>query len=169
VLGPQRAPVRAWLHAHDAAAWFADRHTDAAFASCDGTAGVSAGTWQGGWYAMVWKRQKKLDYKWLLADAAPLAAMPPGSDFITGKLADCPPRPAPEDGPRPAAPALRALPGALPPPPADADSRDGRSDDGSLVWRSSVMPDGAHALRVWIWQDGAMHAVIDRVTPRGGG
>jgi hypothetical protein len=93
MLDPVRTPARAWLHAHDASVWFAQRHNDAAFASCDGTAGVSAGTWQGGWYAMVWKRQKKLDFKWVLADAAPLASLPPASDFITGKLADCPPRP----------------------------------------------------------------------------
>ena len=170
MLDPVRTPARAWLHGHDASAWFVQRHTDAAFASCDGTAGVSAGTWQGGWYAMVWKRQKKLDYKWVLADAAPLASLPPASDFITGKLADCPPRPAPDDAPRPAGPpAQRPLPGAVPPPAAGADSRDGRSDDGSLVWRSSVAPDGTRSLRVWLWQDGAMHAVIDRVTPRAGG
>ena len=171
MLDPARSPARSWLRAHDAAAWFADRRTDAAWASCDGTAGVSAGTWQGGWFAMVWKRQKKLDYKWLLADAAPLASVPPAPDFITGKLADCPPRPVPVDGLRPAGPlAPRPLPGAVPPTDvsARADSRDGRSDDGSLVWRSGMLSDGSRALHVWIWQDGSMHAVIDRVTPRGG-
>jgi hypothetical protein len=49
------------------------------------------------------------------------------------------------------------------------DSRDGRSDDGSLVWRSTVLPGGAHRLQVWIWQDGAMHGVIDRATPASAG
>jgi hypothetical protein len=155
VIGPTRTPARMWLKSHDAAAWFDDRQTAEIWASCDGTAGVSAGLWRGGWFTTVWKRQKKLDFKWLLVDAAPLATMPRAPDWITGKVADCPVR---GEVP-PAAPA--------PDQPAGSDSRDGRSDDGSLVWRSSVRPDGSRALQVWIWQQGAMHSVIDRVTPAG--
>jgi hypothetical protein len=170
LLSPARTAARSWLKAHDAAPWFADRRTDTVWASCDGTAGVSAGTWRGGWFATVWKRQKKLDFKWLLVDAAPLSALPAAPDWITGKVADCPPRPAPEDGPRPSGPpALRPLPAAMPPleAPAGADSHDGRADDGSMVWRSIVLPDGARHLHVWIWQDGAFHAVLVRLTPAG--
>ena len=168
VLSPARTPARAWLHAHDATPWFDARQTANTWASCDGTAGVSAGTWRGGWFATVWKRQKKLNFRWVLADAGPLAVIPPSPDWITGKLADCPPRPpADEDaadhrraGPAPA----RPLPAAMPASdaPAGADSRDGRSDDGSLVWRSTVLPGGAHRLQVWIWIDGALHGVLDR-------
>jgi hypothetical protein len=120
------------------------------WASCDGTAGLSTGLWRGGWFVTVWKRQKKLDYKWLIADAAPLSTMPAPPDWITGKLADCPPR----------APAPRPLPAAI--PPAEPGSRDGRSDDGSLVWRSTVLADGSHSLRVWAFQDGVMKGVVDR-------
>jgi hypothetical protein len=169
-VAPARTPARVWLKAHDAAAWFDTRQTGAVWASCDGTAGVSAGRWSGGWFAMVWKRQKKLDFRWLLADAGPLAVMPPAPDWITGKLADCPPRIAHDDSPpqprQPGPPPLRPQPAAMPPldAPAGADSRDGRSDDGSLVWRSTVLPGGARRLQVWIWQDGAMHGVIDRAT-----
>jgi hypothetical protein len=174
-LAPARTPARIWLKNHDAAAWFDGRQPGTVWASCDGTAGVSEGLSNGGWFAMVWKRQKKLDFKWLLADAAPLAVMPPAPDWITGKLADCPPRPARDDGPppprQPGPPPLRPLPAALPPPDGrnGVDSRDGRSDDGSLVWRSTVLPGGAHRLQVWIWQDGAMHGVIDRATPASAG
>jgi hypothetical protein len=152
-IAPVRTPARTWLKSRDAAAWFADRQTATIWASCDGTAGVSAGLWRNGWFATVWKRQKKLDFKWLLADAAPLAVMPPAPDWITGKVADCPVRGSPIAGP------------PAPDAPAGADSRDGRSDDGSLVWRSTVRPDGSRALQVWVWRDGAMQAVIDRVTP----
>ncbi len=150
-----RTPARTWLKTHDAAAWFADRQTATIWASCDGTAGVSAGLWRNGWFATVWKRQKKLDFKWLLTDAAPLAAMPPPPDWIVGKVADCPPRGAPVAGP------------PAPDASAGTDSRDGRSDDGSLVWRSTVRRDGSRALQVWVWHQGAMQAVIDRVTPAG--
>jgi len=154
ILGPTRAPARAWLKNHDAASWFDNRQPGTVWASCDGTVGVSEGVWTGGWFAMVWKRQKKLDFKWALADVGPLAVMPPAPDWVSGKLADCPPR-----GTRP----------AMPDAPADADSRDGRSDDGSLVWRSTVLPGGTHRLQVWVWQDGALHGVIDRATPAGAG
>ena len=173
-VAPARSPAKLWLKTHDASAWFAGRQTGMVWASCDGTAGVSAGIWDGGWFAVVWKRQKKLDYKWLLADAAPLATMPPAPDWITGKLADCPPRIPHEDGPperkrtdQAGPPPLRPLPAAVPPLDAHAGaaSRDGRSDDGSLVWRSTILPDGSRSLHVWIWQDGAMHGVIDRDTP----
>jgi hypothetical protein len=170
LIAPARQAARPWLKAHDATAWFADRRTDTAWASCDGTAGITLGTWRGGWFATVWKRQKKLDFKWLLIDAAPLPTLPPAPDWITGKVADCPPRPAPANGQRPAGPpVLRALPAAMPAiaAPAGADSQDGRSDDGSMVWRSTVMPDGSRRLRVWVWQDGAYQAVLDRTTAAG--
>ncbi len=169
VLAPARTPLRTWLKAHDAAVWFADRRTDRVWAACDGTAGVSTGSWRGGWFATIWKRQKKLDFKWLLIDATPLAVVPPAPDWITGKVADCPARSTQEEGARLASPVLRPLPGPMPPleAPAGTDSRDGRSDDGSLVWRSTVLPDGSRRLCVWIWQDGALVGVIDRSTPAG--
>jgi hypothetical protein len=158
VLDPAPTPARNWLKAHDASAWFADRQTANVWASCDGTAGVSTGVWRGGWFATVWKRQKKLNFKWLLIDAAPLATLPPAPDWVTGKVADCP---------------VRGAPVAAPPAPDarsdDARTEDARSEDGSLVWRSTALPDGSRALRVWIWQDGAMHPVLDRVTPAGAG
>jgi len=156
ILGAARTPARAWLKTHDAAPWFDNRQPGTVWASCDGTAGVSEGVWSGGWFAMVWKRQKKLNFKWLLADAGPLAVVPPAPDWVTGKLAACPPR-----GTVPTMPPSDA--------PAGADSRDGRSVDGSLAWRSTVLPGGVHRLQVWVWQDGALHGVIDRATPAGPG
>jgi len=156
VPGAPAGALRGWLKAHDVAAWFADRRTDAVYAACDGTAGISTGVWRGGWFALVWKRQKRLDYKWLLADAGPLAHLPAPPDWITGKLADCPPRGDP------AIP--RALPAALPALdlPAGATVQDARSDDGSLVWRTIALPGGAHRLVAWFWQDGAWHLALDQ-------
>ena len=167
---PTRQAARPWLKAHDASAWFADRRTDTVWASCDGTAGLALGIWRGGWFATIWQRQKKLNFKWLLVDAAPLATLPPAPDWITGKVADCPVRPEATDGLRPAGPPmLRPLPAAMPviDAPAGADSRDGRADDGSMVWRSTVLPDRSRRLQVWIWRDGAFQAVLDRATPSG--
>jgi hypothetical protein len=159
------SPARSWLKAHNVAPWFADRRTDAVYAACDGTAGISTGVWRGGWFALVWKRQKKLDFKWLLADAGTLDVLPPPPDWITGKLADCPPRgdagtPPPPPGP----PVLRPLPAAMPAidAPAGAPVHDGRSNDGSLVWRTIDLPDGTHRLLAWFWQDGAWRVALDQ-------
>ncbi|WP_353226383.1 hypothetical protein [Novosphingobium sp.] len=175
LFAPARTPARTWLKSHDAAAQFVNRQTASVWVACDGSAGISAGLWgrdgaAAGWFAVVWKRQKKGGYKWLLADAAPLAPLPRSSDFITGKVAECPSRlaRADGDGPPPKKPAvvmLPPLPAAIPAPIAGGDSVDGRSDDGSLVWRSTVAPDGARHLIAWTFHDGAMQAVLDRATP----
>jgi hypothetical protein len=45
---------------------------------------------------------------------------------------------------------------------AGADSKDGRSIDGTLVWRSTVLPGGTREWTVWMWQDGTMNEVLKR-------
>jgi hypothetical protein len=149
----------------------------------DGSAGVTFGSYQagggdkapGGWFSTVWQRQpKKGDYKWVLDQGGDLAAPLAGADFITGKVADCPPRlrrnPFADDPPPPpkpdknAPPPLRPLAGPIPPVSAvaGADSKDGRSIDGTLVWRSTVLPGGTREWTVWMWQDGTMNEVLKR-------
>ena len=169
-VAPQRSQAKVWLKAHDAAPWFAGRQTGAVWASCDGTAGVSAGLWKGGWFATVWKQQKKFNYKWALTDAAALATMPPAPEWVTGKVADCPARMPRADGSAASAlPPLRPLPAPIPPlDVVGTDSRDGRSDDGSVVWRSAIMADGSRRFRLWVYLDGAMQAVIAHDVPAGG-
>lgn len=149
--------AHAWLKSHDAAAQLAQRHVATIWMACDGSAGVSSGTAGGSRFATVWKRQKKGDYKWVLTAAAPRGPDDEAADWVTGKLADCPPRPMRDADDRPRdAKAPRPLPGAL--PPADPGMIDGRSDDGSLAWRS----DGdARRLVLWMWRDGAFAPVLD--------
>ena len=161
-IAPSRTPARAWVKTHDAAPWFVDRQTANVWASCDGTAGVSAGLWHDGWFATVWKQQKKFNYKWALTDAGPLATLPQAPDWVTGKLADCPARLRRPEGPAPSGPPpLRPLPAAIP-PKSGGDSHDGRSEDGSLVWRTTILPDGTHHLTVWAYMGGTMQAVVER-------
>lgn len=153
VIAGQPAPLRAWLKGHDAAPWFAARRTEAAYAACDGTAGITTGSWRDGGFALVWHRQKALDYRWVLAAIGPAPAQSAHADWITGKLADCPPRDAD------AAPGERALPAPLPPLPGATDRHDGRSQDGSLVWTTARAADGAALFAAWLWQDGAWHRI----------
>lgn len=156
-------PAHAWLKTHDAAAYWAGHRLTTIWMACDGSAGVSAGTNAAGWFVTVWRRQKKGDYKWVMTETGPQADPAAPVDWVTGKLADCPPRRHRDDDEAPRdAKAPRPIPGTL--PPADRASLEGRSDDGSLVWRSSTT--GARDFRLWMWHDGAMEQVIAQGSAR---
>ena len=163
--------------------------TRAAWISCDGSAGLTYGGWTGatggnGEYVTVWQSQTKgkLPWKWLLDDGGALAQPLPQADWAEGRVADClarrgpdgKPEDAPDGAMRPGArpekrkagdlPPLRPLAGPIPPSdaPADADSKQGQSRDGTLAWRSTVMPDGSRRFTAWMWKDGAMREVVAR-------
>lgn len=184
---PQRTLAKVWLRKQDNPAQAVKWQAQQAWASCDGTAGVTFGAYQdgptgSGWFSTVWRRQKKGNYLWTLDQGAPLATPLAAPDWIEGKVADCPPRhrgPSPDEGDGPPQPQpqpqkasngkpqpvpLPPLPGALPASeaPAGADTKDGRSDDGSLVWRTTVSADGVRDYHVWLWKDGVMREVLHR-------
>ncbi|MFM9937591.1 MAG: hypothetical protein ACKVOL_15505 [Novosphingobium sp.] len=179
---PQRVLAKAWLKGRANPPSAVQWQPGAVWISCDGSAGVTFGAFHSngaaqsekGWFSTVWQRQKKGDYKWVLDQGGDLTAPLAGPDFITGKVADCPVRPrrdplADEPPPLPkqprnAPPMQRPLPGPIPPLNAaiGADSKDGRSIDGSLVWRSTVLPGGTRDWIVWMWQDGKMVEVLHR-------
>lgn len=156
--------------------------------SCDGSAGITHGAFQTGEgptgdYATVWQRQKKAKdgYKWVLDDGALLPAPLAAPDWIEGKVADCPVRkdsadgaPPPDAKPKKIKPEdmpPRPLAGPIPPltAPAGADSKDGQSRDGTLAWRSTVLPGGAREFTAWLWKDGAMREVVKRSFAGNGG
>lgn len=160
----------------------------AAWVSCDGSAGLTYGGWQTasagtGDYVTVWQRQWKgnVPYKWVLDDGDTLGAPLPQADWAQGKVADCLVRrkadgamPMPggkrektgRNKPQP----MRPLAGPIPAVdvPAGADSKDGQSRDGTLAWRSTVMPDGSRSFTAWLWKDGAMQQVVSRDFKRNG-
>ncbi len=152
-----------------------------AWISCDGTAGVTFGGWLSGpatgEYVTVWQRQfkGKVDWKWVLGDHQALATPLRAADWAEGKVADCPARIRPDaEIAQPGSkrerkedsklPPLRPLAGAIPPAdtPVGADVKDGQSRDGSMAWRSVVLPDGSRRFSAWIWKDGAMIEAITR-------
>lgn len=174
---PHRVLAKAWLKGRDNPPKPVQWQPGAVWISCDGSAGVTFGAFGGngeGWFSTVWERQKNGAYKWVLDQGGTLGTPLPDSDFITGKVADCPPRPhreaAADDAPPPpkprrdAPPPQRPLAGPIPPQTtvAGADSKDGRSSDGSLAWRSTVLPGGTRLWTVWMWQDGKMTEVLNR-------
>ncbi len=176
---PQRTLAKAWLKGRANPPQAVQWQASSVWMSCDGSAGVTFGGYQdgtaNGWFSTVWQRQpKKGNYKWVLDQGGALAAPLAGADFITGKVADCVPRPhrnpladdppPPPKLPKGTPPPLRPLPGPIPTlaAPAGADSKDGRSNDGTLVWRSTVLPGGTREWTVWMWQDGKMNEVLKR-------
>lgn len=176
---PQRTQAKVWLKGRANPPQAVQWQASSVWMSCDGSAGVTFGGYQdgtaNGWFSTVWQRQpKKGNYKWVLDQGGALAAPLAGADFITGKVADCVPRPhrnpladdppPPPKLPKGTPPPLRPLPGPIPAlaAPAGADSKDGRSNDGTLVWRSTVLPGGTREWTVWMWQDGKMNEVLKR-------
>lgn len=172
---PERVLAKVWLKGRANPANPVQWQPSAVWISCDGSAGVTFGAFHGngeGWFSTVWQRQKKGGYKWLLDQGGKLTKPLAGADFITGKVAECLPRPRRdplvEDAPPPprndAPPPERPLAGPIPPlaAPAGADSKDGRSADGTLAWRSTVLPGGTRLWTVWMWQDGKMAEVLSR-------
>ncbi|WP_225207492.1 hypothetical protein [Novosphingobium huizhouense] len=174
MFAPRRLAVAEWLKRKKADAplkW----QPHGAWVSCDGSAGVTRGGWQStgasGWYTTVWQQQKKGDYKWVLDQGDTTAKPVEAPDFLEGRIADCPARPHrpdSEDRRRQSQPGdkdqpLPPLAGPVPQlaAPAGSDAKDGRSRDGTLAWRSIVLPDGARDFTVWLWKDGAMTAVIE--------
>lgn len=175
---PERVLAKAWLKGRANPPVPVQWQPSAVWISCDGGTGVTFGAVRGegnGWFSTVWERQKKGGYKWVLDQGGTLSAPLRNSDFITGKVADCPARPRrdplaeeappPPKPPRDAPPPLRPLAGPIPllgAVAAGADSKDGRSADGTLAWRSTVLPGGTRLWTVWIWQDGKMAEVLNR-------
>ncbi len=120
-----------------------------AWLSCDGTAGVTAGRWwqpgsrRKGWYAAVWVKLRDGRFKLLLRRTAaqPIKFLTrPG---LTGARATCTGQPG--------------LP--LSAPEVGADLKLGAARDQTLIWSSSVNPEGAVRLVVSLW-DGVRHVPV---------
>jgi len=188
MFAPQRVLAKLWLKGRANPAQPLQWQPHAAWISCDGSAGATFGAYQGstgeggsgqGWFSNLWQRQKKGGYKWLLDQGGDLAAPLAAPEFLAGKVANC--RACPQRDPaadeesearpprdalkrRDAIPLQRPLAGPIPALAAAAgsDSKDGQSDDGTLAWRSTVMPGGTREWTVWLWQDGKMTEVLHR-------
>ncbi|MDE2561977.1 MAG: hypothetical protein KGL48_06965 [Sphingomonadales bacterium] len=172
---PQRVNARDWLKGRANPPVAVKWQPQVVWSSCDGSYAVTRGAWQRpgstGYFTTVWRRDKKGRLEWVLDQGDTLDKPLPDVDFAEGKVADCPKRGAELRGASPdgwpqdkdtggrLAPLRAALPDTQ--VPAGADSKEGRSDDATLAWRSTVMPDMARRFTVWAWQDGGWKQVID--------
>jgi hypothetical protein len=177
---PQRTLAKAWLKGRANPPQAVQRQASSVWMSCDGSAGVTFGGYQdgtaNGWFSTVWQRQpKKGNYKWVLDQGGALAAPLAGADFITGKVADCVPRPhrnplADDPPPPPEAPQGHA-PAAAPAARTDPYARrtcGSRQQGWPLERRYARLalhgccPAARANGPVWMWQDGKMNEVLKR-------
>lgn len=133
------------------------------WSSCDGALVISTGAWQRGgaqgWFTTVWQRQDKGGYKWVFDHGDALAQPLTAPDMIVASVADCPAAPrraGPPPGGRPKRPAKAPK---APPVPFDPTMREGRSPDGTLVWRVTADATGAHAFTAQLRQDGGLREI----------
>ena len=123
----------------------------AVWMSCDGIIGITKGAWQGagqvGYFTTVWQRQSDGAYKWILDQGDTLREASPEPEMIAARVADCPKRGSPQPPPQVASvrPGLTVLAGASP--------------DGTLVWETTVEPDGARNFSAALWHGGELEDV----------
>ncbi|MEL1252100.1 hypothetical protein [Aurantiacibacter gilvus] len=142
------------------------------WSSCDGTMAASLGRFirpNGlvGDYVTIWELQSDNSYKWTYDTGTPDDPQPapeveeelpedaivvPGMTSITGRIADC----QPEIG-------QSALPLAI----SGNASWASTSDDSSLTWQSTMLPDGSRYMEVFYLREGAWEQVVDLRIPAG--
>ncbi len=145
---PQRISALSWLKGKADPVHAIKWQPHDVWMSCDGTAGVTHGAWQGikgttGYFTTVWLRQPDGSYKWLLDHGAATGKPIPAPEMISAKTATC--------SGRPNAPIIA--------PPEGTDMKQGFSHDQSMIWISSVAPDGARVVQIKLW-NGTSHVSV---------
>ncbi len=164
-----------WLKKQDVVSVPLRWQTRELFMACDGSVAVSTGLWLrpgaepqqgGGWYTNIWRREKK-GYRLILNDEGALATAEAARadddlEAMAAHVATCPKRARRSMGGAPPAQQPDASPAIAPLDPAQPlpASRDDRSEDGTLRWRWSVEPGGAHRLEAWMASDTGEVAIL---------
>lgn len=118
--------------------------------SCDGKSAISTGPtlWpdgRRGYYSTVWQRRPDGDWKWSFDHGDFLATPRPEPESVRTRIAAC--------GSRPGVPIAA--------PDTGEDLKVGVSPDQTLVWRSSVMSDGARRVSADLWTGARFETVLD--------
>ena len=123
----------------------------AVWMSCDGSIGITRGAWQGpagvGYFTTVWQRQGGGSYKWILDQGDVVREASPAPEMIAASVAECPKR----GSSLPVRPAASTRPGLM--------TLAGASLDGTLVWETTIEPDGARNFSVAMWRGGQLEDV----------
>lgn len=112
----------------------------AVWTSCDGSAGITHGGWQGakgaqGYFTTVWQRQLNGTYKWILDHGDEVSTQMTNDEMIAAKVASC----------------KGSAPAPLMAPPEGADMKVGLSKDQTLSWTSTVNADKSRTVTIRMW------------------
>jgi len=130
---------------------------DATWVSCDGSFALSTGpathpTGRRSRFATIWQRQANGEYRWVLDQGFDLEDGYSQPEMIGAKVADC-------EGTR------STVDRGRPEVRRSAAWGNGRSNDGTLEWRTSVAADCGRTLVVQMNQGGTMTEVFRRESP----
>jgi len=130
---------------------------DATWVSCDGSFALSTGpatqpTGRRSRFATIWQRQRDGEYRWVLDQGFDLEEGYAEPEMIGAKVADCTGGAAAPETDRPEVQRSAAW-------------GSGRSNDGTLAWRTIVAADCRRTLVVEMNQGGAMTEVFRRESP----
>lgn len=148
---PKRVKAADWLKNRADPAQAVRWQPHAAWSSCDGSIAVTHGAWQSGsaanpvtgYFTTVWERQRNGRYKWLLdhGDVLPMPIDAP--EMISAKVAEC-----------------SGTPGVpLAAPAVGEDMKQGIAHDQTLLFTSTVTPDGGRTVTIRLW-NGTAHDVV---------
>lgn len=148
---PQWASVQASLKDEADPAQAIVWEPDAVWMSCDGSYAFSTGparhrSGHRSRFTTIWQRQGNGDYRWVLDQGVDLEADYAAREMISARVADCP------------APPVRR--GRREPPRRGLDWSSGASDDGTLVWATTVRPDCSRLVTVTMAESGVMSEVV---------
>ena len=157
MFAPRMVRAKDWLKGRADPAVSVKWQPHQVWSSCDGSLAITQGAWQRpgsvGYFTTVWQRQRDGGYKWVFDHGDTLAEAQAAPEMISAKVADCPPR------------RFRKLPAKRGAVPFDPAAREGRSDDGTLVWTITAEPGGAHNFSAEMSSDGEpAQIVIEQVS-----
>lgn len=126
---------------------------DQVYSSCDGSYVFSTGpaTWPSGWrsrFTTVWQRQADGRFRFVLDQSFDLESDYKPREMVGASVADCPP------GRSNAAPFDQVR--------RSAAWQNGQSNDGTLVWTTTLAPDCARTQKIAIRRNGVMQEVFNR-------
>ncbi len=147
LFAPQAVDAATWLRRQPEPAAPERWQPRAVWMSCDGAYAVSRGAWtrgdESGEYVVVWERQKKGRWKWLLREEGGAADLGESPEMIAGTVAEC-----------------SGLPRRRPSENAERlDPANAISADRSLRWTVQAAPDCSRAISVEAW-DGRVFATV---------
>lgn len=153
---PNKVNAQAWLKGKADPPTAVDWQPHKIFVSCDGSLGVSKGTWQAangtaGHFTTIWRQEgfgqrdfrKDTEWKWVFDDGVPLEQPLEEPDFIETEVASCKGNVTPVSV-----------------TDIGSGSASGQSIDGTLTWQAIANADKSRSVSVKLWDGSNWNKVL---------